>query len=111
MQIYNKTVIIAYLNGITYFSGSETIYGTNEHENYARFSLADEEKPLDEKQELNSIIDLRYAMEKFKILDNEATFVFSDKELMQNVMNVSSPDLKVLDSQIKLVENLEDFNK
>lgn len=98
------------LNGITYFSGSETIYGTNEHENYARFSLADEEKPLNEKQELNSIIDLRYAMEKFKILDNEATFVFSDKELMEKVLSHSSQEMQVSADDVSFVEDLTTLN-
>ena len=101
------------IENIKIFAGSETIFGMNENENYAMFSLTDEDKKkeLSEKEQKLAYESLRFGMEKFNLFDNESTFVFSDKELMQNVMKVSSPDLKVLDSQIKLVENLEDFNK
>ena len=48
---------------------------------------------------------------KFKIFDSDAMFVFSDKELMENVMKITAPDLKISSSDIKLVENLDEFNK
>lgn len=101
------------IENINIFAGSETIFGMNENENYAMFSLADQDKKkeLSEKEQKLAFESLRYGMEKFNLFDAEATFVFSDSELMQNVMNVSVPELKVTDSQIKLVENLEEFNK
>ena len=101
------------IENIKIFAGSETIFGMNENENYAMFSLADEDKKkeLNNKEQKLSFESLRFGMEKFNLFDSEATFVFSDKELMKNVMSVSEPDLKVLDTQIKLVENLNDFNK
>ena len=101
------------IENINIFAGSETIFGMNENENYAMFSLADQDKKkeLSEKEQKLAFESLRYGMEKFNLFDAEATFVFSDSELMQNVMNVSVPELKVTDSLIKLVENLEEFNK
>ena len=67
---------------IKIFAGSETIFGTNENENYAMFSLADEDKKeLSAKQTQTAIESLRFGMEKFKLFDSDATFVFSDKEL------------------------------
>lgn len=101
------------IENINIFAGSETIFGMNENENYAMFSLADQDKKkeLSEKEQNLAFETLRYGMEKFNLFDTEATFVFSDSELMQNVMSVSAPELKVTDSQIKLVENLEEFNK
>ncbi|MBR3884990.1 MAG: hypothetical protein IKJ33_00790 [Clostridia bacterium] len=101
------------IENINIFAGSETIFGMNENENYAMFSLTDQnkKKELSEKEQKLAFESLRYGMEKFNLFDAEATFVFSDSELMQNVMNVSVPELKVTDSQIKLVENLEEFNK
>ena len=101
------------IENIKIFAGSETIFGMNENENYAMFSLTDEDKKqnLSEKEQKLAYESLRFGMEKFNLFDNEATFVFSDKDLMKNVMNVSDVDLKVSDTQIKLVENLEEFNK
>ena len=98
---------------IKVFAGSETIYGMNENENYAMFSLADQDKnqELSDKQLKTAHESLRFGMEKFKLFDNDAVFVFSDKELMQLVMNVTTPELKVSDTDIKLVENLNEFNK
>ena len=98
---------------ITIFAGSETIFGMNENENYAMFSLTDEDKKknLSEKEQQLAYESLRFGMEKFNLLDSDATFVFSNNELMKKVMSVTYPDLKVIDKQIKLVENLEDFNK
>lgn len=101
------------IKNISIFAGSETIFGMNEEENYAMFSLTDEDKKkeLSDKEEKLAIESLRYGMEKFNLFDAESTFVFSDSELMKKVMAVSDPDLKVTDSQIKLVDNLEEFNK
>ena len=101
------------IENISIFAGSETIFGMNENENYAMFSLSDEDKKkeLSDKEQRLAFENLRYGMEKFNLFDNEATFVFSDNELMQNVMSVSDPELKVKNEQIKLVENLEEFNK
>jgi hypothetical protein len=101
------------IENISLFAGSETIFGMNENENYAMFSLTDEDKKkeLSEKEQKLAYESLRYGMEKFNLFDSEATFVFSDNELMQKVMSISDQDLKVLDTQIKLVENLEEFNK
>ena len=101
------------IENISLFAGSETIFGMNENENYAMFSLTDEDKKkqLSEKELSLAIESLRYGMEKFYLFDNDATFVFSDNVLMQKVMNVSDPDLRVSDKQVKLVENLEEFNK
>ena len=101
------------IENIKIFAGSETIFGMNENENYAMFSLTDEDKKkeLSEKEQKLAFESLRFGMEKFNLFYNDATFVFSDNELMQKVMSVSAPDLKVNDNQIKLVENLEEFNK
>ena len=101
------------IENISLFAGSETIFGMNENENYAMFSLTDEDKKkeLSEKEQTLAIESLRYGMEKFNLFDNEATFVFSDKELMENVLNILTPELKVQNSQIKLVDNLNEFNK
>lgn len=101
------------IENIKIFAGSETIFGMNENENYAMFSLTDEDKKkeLSEKEQKLAYESLRFGMEKFNLFDNDATFVFSDKDLMQNVMDISDTDLKVRDTQIKLVENLEEFNK
>ena len=101
------------ISNIKIFAGSETIYGMNENENYAMFSLSDEDKnkELTEKQLKTALESLRMGMEKFKLFDNEAVFVFSDNELMQKVMKVSAPELKVSDADVKLVENLNEFNK
>ena len=95
---------------IKVFAGSETIYGTNENENYAMFSLADEDKKeLSEKQMKLAFEALRMGMEKFKLFDEDATFVFSDKQLMNSVMKITATDFKVTDSNIKLVENLSQY--
>ena len=101
------------IENISLFAGSETIFGMNENENYAMFSLTDEDKKkeLSDKEQKLAFESLRYGMEKFNLFDTEATFVFSDKELMQSVMNISDPELKVDAAQIKFVENLEGFNK
>ena len=64
-----------------------------------------------EKKQKEALEDLRFGMEKFKLFDNEAIFVFNDKELMEKVMKIKCPDLKVTKDNIKLVENLEEFNK
>lgn len=101
------------IENISIFTGSETIFGMNEEENYAMFSLTDEDKKkeLSDKEQKLAIESLRYGMEKFNLFDADATFVFSDSELMKKVMAISDPDLKVKDTQIKLVENLNEFNK
>ena len=101
------------IENINIFAGSETIFGMNENENYAMFSLTDEDKKkeLSEKEQKLAFESLRFGMEKFNLFDNESTFVFSDKELMENVLNVLTPELKVQNSQIKLVDNLNEFNK
>ncbi len=101
------------IENISLFAGSETIFGMNEDENYAMFSLSDEDKKkeLSNKEQTLAYESLRFGMEKFNLFDNEATFVFSDKDLMDNVLKVSLPELKVNISQIKLVENLQEFNK
>ena len=101
------------IENISIFAGSETIFGMNEDENYAMFSLTDEDKKkeLSDKEQKLAFESLRFGMEKFNLFDTDATFVFSDSELMKNVLNVSDPDLKVKDTQIKLVENLNEFNK
>ena len=98
---------------IKIFAGSETIFGMNENENYAMFSLADEnkKKELSEAQIKTAHTALRMGMEKFKIFDSDAMFIFSDKQLMENVMKITAPDLKISSSDIKLVENLDEFNK
>lgn len=101
------------IENISIFAGSETIYGMNENENYAMFSLTDEDKneELSSKKQKEALEDLRFGMEKFYLLDKKAIFVFNDKELMHKVMKISSPELLVTKDKIKLVENLEEFNK
>ena len=101
------------IENISICAGRETIYGMNENENYAMFSLPDEDKheEVSEKKQKETLEDLRFGMEKFKLFDNEAIFVFNDKELMEKVMKIKCPDLKVTKDNIKLVENLEEFNK
>lgn len=100
------------IENIKIFAGSETIYGMNENENYAMFSLTDEDKnkELNDKQTQTAIESLRFGMEKFKLFDQEAVFVFNDKELMEKVMKISSPNLTVQTESVKLVENLSQFN-
>lgn len=101
------------IENIKIFAGSETIYGMNENENYAMFSLADEDKnkELTDKQLQTAHEALRFGMEKFYLFDQEATFVFSNNELMQRVMQISSPELQVTQNHVKLIENLNEFNK
>ena len=101
------------IENISVFAGSETIYGMNENENYAMFSLSDEDKnkELTEAQLKTTYESLRMGMEKFKLFDNEAVFVFSDETLMDVVMKITYPELKVSTADIKLVENLNEFNK
>ena len=101
------------IENIKIFAGSETIFGMNENENYSMFSLTDEDKKknLSDKEQKLAYESLRYGMEKFNLFDNDATFVFSDNELLKNVMNISDSELRVKNDQIKLVENLQDFNK
>lgn len=100
------------IENINIFAGSETIYGMNENENYAMFSLTDEDnqKQLTETQHKTAIESLRMGMEKFKLFDNEAVFVFNDKQLMEKVMKITAPELMVSNSEVKLVENLNEFN-
>ena len=99
------------ISNISIFAGSETIFGSNENENYAMFSLADEStKELNSKQLQTAYEALRFGMEKFKLFDTEATFVFSDKELMQKVIKIQNPDLLVTQDDIKLITNLSEFN-
>ena len=59
----------------------------------------------------SALESLRFGMEKFNLLDSNATFVFSDKDLQKQVMKISNPELRVTANQIKLVENLNEFNK
>ena len=101
------------IENISLFAGSETIYGMNENENYAMFSLTDQDKhkPLSEKKENEALESLRIGIEKFKLFDNEAVFVFNDKELLDKVFEKSTPEMKVKKEEIKLVENLDEFNK
>lgn len=101
------------IENIKIFAGSETIYGMNENENYAMFSLTDEDKnkELTDKQLQTAHESLRFGMEKFMLFDQDATFVFSDQELMNDVMKISSPELKVTFDNVKLIENLNEFNK
>ena len=49
------------IENIKIFAGSETIFGMNENENYAMFSLADEDK----KKELNNKEQLKHTMKTF----------------------------------------------
>ena len=101
------------IENISIFAGSETIYGMNENENYSMFSLTDEDKnkPLSKKKETEAIESLRYGMEKFKLFDENAIFVFNDELLMKKVMQKSLPEMKVTNNDIKFIENLEDYNK
>ena len=101
------------IENISLFAGSETIYGMNENENYAMFSLSDQDKhkPLSAKKENEALESLRFGIEKFKLFDSDAVFVFNDKELMDKVFAKSTPEMKVKKEEIKLVENLDDFNK
>lgn len=87
------------------FDGSETIYGTNENENYAKYPLSHEKKALSDKNTELAYTDLRYAMEKFKILDSSASFVFSNKEFYNNVMAKTTSDMTVKESDIKVIDN------
>lgn len=100
------------IENISVFAGSETIYGMNENENYAMLSLTDEDKAqeLSTKKQKEAIESLRFGMEKFKLFDNDAIFVFNDKDLMNKVMKLSTPEMNVTEKDIKLVENLSDFN-
>ena len=49
-------------------------------------------------------------MEKFKLFDNDAVFVFNDKELYEAVMKKSLPEMKVTKKDVKIIENLDEFN-
>ena len=112
-----QEIIITYedvsveIENLKVFAGSETIFGTNENENYSMFSLSDEDKKeLNSRQYQTAIENLRYGMEKFNLFDNEAIFIFSDKALQEKVMKISTPELKVTKEQIKFIENLNQFN-
>ena len=100
------------IENISVFAGSETIYGTNENENYSMFSLLDEDKhktiPANKKQ--LALDSLRFGMEKFKLLDNEAIFVFNDKTLYEEVMAQTKKEMVVTEADTKLIENLAEFN-
>lgn len=101
------------IENLSVFAGSETVYGMNENENYSMFSLIDEDKHKEipkNKKEL-ALQSLRFGMEKFKLLDNDAIFVFNDKQLYEDVMKQTTYDMVVSESDIKIVENLEEFNK
>ena len=100
------------IENLTIFSGSETIYGMNEDENYALFSLLDEDKHKDipEKKKDLAFESLRFGMEKFKLLDSEAIFVFNDKDLYSEVMKKTKEEMVVTDKDIKIIENLIEFN-
>ena len=111
MAIYYIGKSQSEISNIKIFAGSETIFGSNENENFAMFSLADEDKKeLSDKQLHTAYESLRFGMEKFKLFDADATFVFSDKELMHKVMKITNQELTVNQSDIRLVENLNDFN-
>ena len=100
------------IENINIFAGSETIYGTNENENYAMFSLLDEDKhkEIPEKKKSLALESLRFGMEKFKLLDNEAIFVFNDKTLYDEVMAQTKEEMLVGEADTKLIENLAEFN-
>ena len=100
------------IENLTIFAGSETIYGMNEDENYALFSLLDEDKHKDipEKKKDLAFESLRFGMEKFKLLDSEAIFVFNDKDLYSEVMKKTKEEMVVTDKDIKIIENLIEFN-
>ena len=101
------------IENLTIFAGSETIYGMNENENYSMFSLLDETKHNgevpDNKKQL-AIECLRFGMEKFKLLDNDALFVFNDSELYNEVMATTNEEMTVTEKDIKIIENLSEFN-
>ena len=84
----------------------------NEDENYAMFSLLDEDKhktiPANKKQ--LALESLRFGMEKFKLLDSDAIFVFNDKELFDEVMTQTKEDMTVSEKDVKVIENLTEFN-
>lgn len=86
--------------------GSETIYGTNEGNNFARLSLLAEEKELSEKDEKKFLKDIRYAMEERKLFDSEAKFVFDDEEFMKNVFSYSEPEMVINKEDARFVEDL-----
>lgn len=100
------------IENLKIFAGSETIYGMNEDENYAMFSLLDEDKhktiPANKKQ--LALESLRFGMEKFKLLDNEAIFVFNDKSLYDEVMAQTKEEMLVTEADTKIIENLSEFN-
>jgi hypothetical protein len=95
--------------GCDKFAGSETIFGTNQNENYAKYSIEDEEKDPTKLNLSNVMCDLRFAMEKFKFLDNDAKFVFLSKDLYEEVMKISEPEMIVSASDIKVVESLDEI--
>jgi hypothetical protein len=100
------------IENLNVFAGSETVYGMNEDENYAMFSLLDEDKHKDipeNKKEL-ALQSLRFGMEKFKLLDNDAIFIFNDKQLFEDVMKQTTYDMVVTEENVKIIENLEEFN-
>lgn len=100
------------IENLKIFAGSETIYGMNEDENYAMFSLLDEDKhkEIPEKKKTLALESLRFGMEKFKLLDSEAIFVFNDKELYEDVMKQTKEEMLVTEKDVKIIENLVEFN-
>ena len=100
------------IENLKIFAGSETIYGMNEDENYAMFSLLDEDKHkgIPEKKKTLAFESLRFGMEKFKLLDSEAIFVFNDKELYEDVMKQTKEEMLVTEKDVKIIENLVEFN-
>ena len=95
------------------FAGSETIYGMNENENYATFSLSDEDKheELDKKRTILDLQDMRFGMEKFKLFDDSAKFVFNDKELFEKVMKQTEDEMMVTKNDVIVVSSFDDIKK
>ena len=86
--------------------GSETIYGTNEGNNFARLSLLAEERELSKKDEDKFMKDIRFAMEERKLFDREAKFVFDDEEFMKKVFSFSEPEMIISEEDARVVEDL-----
>lgn len=95
--------------GCDKFAGSETVFGSNQNENYAKFSLEDEQKDPSKLNLTNVLYDLRFAMEKFKFLDSDAKFVFLSEDLFNEVMKIQEPEMIVSKNDIVVAKSLDEI--
>lgn len=89
--------------------GSETIYGTNEGNNFSRLSLLAEEKELSEANENKYLKDIRFAMEERRLFDGEAKFVFDDKDFYDKVFSFTEPEMTITEKDARVVSDIKEL--